>query len=256
MFRAARAHRERVGERDLAGLVDEEVVEVAVHVLAREEPGGAGEQAHVGSRGVGDVVDDRSELVDERTRGRRRSPSSARGSRALLAAAPRPRRAGCGSPCGSVAVDPDALAERASGATIRPARRQVFPEPGGPWITRWPPVERGDDLLHLVEVVSATAARSNGSRPRIDSSAGVASVAGEQRAARAAAAPPAARWCRNGPPGNQRGGQRDVLDTRPALEHELAASRRRARSIVPPRPPVAGSTTSCRGRACAPAAGT
>ena len=35
------AHRERVGERDLAGLVDEQVVEHAVEVSMRVEPGGA-----------------------------------------------------------------------------------------------------------------------------------------------------------------------------------------------------------------------
>ena len=45
-----RPDRERVGERDLARLVDEERVDGAVHVLAREEPGGAGEEQHVGDR--------------------------------------------------------------------------------------------------------------------------------------------------------------------------------------------------------------
>ena len=44
----ARADRERVGERDLSRLVDEEVVERAVELLAREEPGGAGEEVVVG----------------------------------------------------------------------------------------------------------------------------------------------------------------------------------------------------------------
>ena len=36
-----RAHRERVGERNLPGLVDEEVVERGVVLGPREEPGGA-----------------------------------------------------------------------------------------------------------------------------------------------------------------------------------------------------------------------
>ena len=45
-----RAHRERVGERDLPGLVDEEVVERAVVLGAREEPGGAGGEVAVGAR--------------------------------------------------------------------------------------------------------------------------------------------------------------------------------------------------------------
>ena len=43
----ARPERERVGERHLPRLVDEERVDDALHVLAREEPGGAGEQQHV-----------------------------------------------------------------------------------------------------------------------------------------------------------------------------------------------------------------
>ena len=46
----ARAERERVGERGLARLVDEEVVERPVELLAREQPGGAGEEVRVGSR--------------------------------------------------------------------------------------------------------------------------------------------------------------------------------------------------------------
>ena len=41
------ADRERVGERHLARLVDEQVVERLVHLLAREEPRRAGDQLHV-----------------------------------------------------------------------------------------------------------------------------------------------------------------------------------------------------------------
>ena len=88
---------ERVGEAVLAGLVDDERVELAVELLAREEP-----------RRAGDELD----LVD---RARRRAcPASRARSRrvvAVLDAAKvepllgrrraRPRRAGCGSPCGS-----------------------------------------------------------------------------------------------------------------------------------------------------------
>ena len=47
----AGAHRERVGERHLAGLVDEEVVERAVVLVAGEEPGGAGGEVAVGAVG-------------------------------------------------------------------------------------------------------------------------------------------------------------------------------------------------------------
>ena len=45
-----RAHRQRVGERDLAGLVDDEVVERAVQVWPREEPGRSGEELDVAAR--------------------------------------------------------------------------------------------------------------------------------------------------------------------------------------------------------------
>ena len=43
----ARPERERVGERHLPRLVDEQRVDDALHVFAREEPRGAGEQQHV-----------------------------------------------------------------------------------------------------------------------------------------------------------------------------------------------------------------
>jgi hypothetical protein len=39
-----RPHRQRIGKRDLARLVDEQVVERRVELCAREEPRGAGEQ--------------------------------------------------------------------------------------------------------------------------------------------------------------------------------------------------------------------
>ena len=53
------AQRERVGEGDLARLVDEQVVERAVDLLAAEVPGGAGGQVDAG--------------IGERRRCRRRS---------------------------------------------------------------------------------------------------------------------------------------------------------------------------------------
>ena len=52
----ARAHRERVGERDLAGLVDEEVVERAVQLLAAEQPRRPGHEVVVAAGEVGDLV--------------------------------------------------------------------------------------------------------------------------------------------------------------------------------------------------------
>ena len=49
------ADRDRVGERDLPGLVDHEVVERRVELLAREQPGGAGDELHVGVGEAGDL---------------------------------------------------------------------------------------------------------------------------------------------------------------------------------------------------------
>ena len=61
-----RADRERVRERDLAGLVDEQVVERLVHVLLGEEPGGAGDELHVlGRREVVVVVGALDEVAVE-----------------------------------------------------------------------------------------------------------------------------------------------------------------------------------------------
>ena len=42
------AHGDRVSQRDLAGFVDEQVVEALVHPFASEEPCGAGDERHVG----------------------------------------------------------------------------------------------------------------------------------------------------------------------------------------------------------------
>ena len=46
------AHRERVRQGDLAGLVQDEIVQRAVELLAGEEPGGAGEELDVGAGGL------------------------------------------------------------------------------------------------------------------------------------------------------------------------------------------------------------
>ena len=138
----ARAERERVGERGLPRLVDEEVVERPVELLAREEPGRAGE-----------------ELVRRHRRSRRRCSASTRRSpaarrttrvpvRRLLQPAERDARlervrldlarAGCGSPCGSARRSPTRL-PRASRCVISRAPVHVLPEPGGPWTKRYEP---------------------------------------------------------------------------------------------------------------------
>ena len=90
----ARRHRERVGERHLPGLVDEEIVERALVVGIGEKPRGARRDV-----AVDDVVVVRDVLDVARlrstTRGCRRSPSSCR------RWARRSHRGRCGSPCGS-----------------------------------------------------------------------------------------------------------------------------------------------------------
>ena len=122
-LRAAVADRERVGERDLAGLVDEEVVERLVACPRGEQPGGAGDQLHVA--GVG-----KSPLSSEFSISGSSSSDSNCVVRAAgllqaaeLGAAPRRElldlvRAGCGSPCGCSTVTPTRL-PRASRWTIR-----------------------------------------------------------------------------------------------------------------------------------------
>jgi hypothetical protein len=52
----ARAHRERVRQRDLTGLVDEQVVERAVHLLAAEQPRGPCQQVVVAAGEVGQLL--------------------------------------------------------------------------------------------------------------------------------------------------------------------------------------------------------
>ncbi len=50
------AHRDGVGEGDLAGLVDDEVVEAAGQLLAAEEPGGPADEARAGVESAGHLV--------------------------------------------------------------------------------------------------------------------------------------------------------------------------------------------------------
>ena len=103
------ARRERVGERELAGLVDHEVVERPSSSSAREQPGGAGDERASPDRGTPRRRRSRSALVrrDRGSRGVVRRACARRGSRSPRSRPrARPRRAGCGSPCGSCAVTP------------------------------------------------------------------------------------------------------------------------------------------------------
>ena len=96
---------EGVGERDLPGLVDEEVVELC-GVLAAVVPGGAGGEVDLGiAEGsvVGDGLDQAVLGVELRLRVPRGGLLQAPEADALgRGRPPRPRPAGCGSPCGSM----------------------------------------------------------------------------------------------------------------------------------------------------------
>ena len=137
----ARAERERVGERGLPRLVDEQVVERPVELLAREEPGGAREEVVVG---VGEVAGcpRRSRRAPRPRSGTRRSPRDAFFS---------PRS---GTPVASASSSISArslwialwLCEAIATRLPREIRCvmsrapvHVFPEPGGPWTKRYEP---------------------------------------------------------------------------------------------------------------------
>ena len=187
-------HRERIRQRDLAGLVDEEVVEALRRAAVGEQPGRAADEVAVVAVGVvEDVLDDLPRELA--TRGSRGSPSSR----------PRncsPRSAAALSTSASslwiarwlVEATPTRLPAATSRAISLPAVH-VFPEPGGPWITRClgtgPPdgasvrvaaPDREQQLGELVEVVRLdVAAEGVAAEHRLDR--GVAPATVEQRAA-------------------------------------------------------------------------
>ena len=181
----ARAQRERVRERDLAGLVDEEVVELPVELLAREEPGGAREEV-VRRRSTNGST---SVLALDRARSRRRTPdcrrlpSSARGTRRPS----RPRRLDLGEQL------VDRLVALRGDADPLAAREQVRDEPRAR--PRLPRAGRAlDEEVRALDV--ARRARSSPRAARLHARAaerrlapqelsrcGVAAVARAQRAA-------------------------------------------------------------------------
>ena len=59
----AHTHRDRIGERDLTRLVDEQIIELLVQFLSREQPSGPGDQIMSTLRRfavVGRILDDRA----------------------------------------------------------------------------------------------------------------------------------------------------------------------------------------------------
>ena len=169
---ARRSHRERVGERDLAGLVDEQVVERAVVVgVARTARRCRRRGRSRRSPRRRDVLDDRPRR--RRTRGCRRSPSS-RPSKWS------PTSAAASSTSSSELVD--RLVARRGDADRLALRDQVRDQPAGRPRLAGPgraldhemPRRRASatSRLHISSRSVVWTSRSNGSRRRIDSSAG------------------------------------------------------------------------------------
>ena len=249
-----RPHRERVGERDLPGLVDEEVVERPL-VLAREEPRRAG----------GEVGADARVRVGRRSRPRSRRRRTTPGCR---------RSPSCGpsnaSPSSAAGLDDlveqvvDRLVARRGDADRLAVRDQVRDQPPRrPRLARAgraldhevAAVERAHERLHLVEV-----GRLNGAVERLAAEdrleRGIAAVAGEQRAAE-----PLERLLLLVRVVRPAGDQRVAAAARPrSCGPRLSTSRRASRSSSRM---LAGDLRGRRidgllalRRACAPAAGT
>ena len=153
------AHRERVGERDLAGLVDEEVVERLVELLVREQPGGAGDEVDLG---VGEAV---LGDLDERPLVARR-PSSARGTSTPSASATfSTSRSRLWIDLWLCEVTPTRL-PRAIRWTISRAPVHVLPEPGGPCTNRWLPSTRSTSRFISSSAATWTRSPSSGGSRR------------------------------------------------------------------------------------------
>ena len=163
------AHRERVGERDLAGLVDEQVVELAVVLAVGEEPGRAAEQVAVVAVGVVEDVLDPVARVPRL--------------RAVALAFFSPRNVTPSSAAPSTTSSSslwiarwlvEATPTRLPASTSRAIRRPevyVLPEPGGPWITRCRPSSDSRSSVSC-SISFVCTSRSNGSRRSTDSIAG------------------------------------------------------------------------------------
>ena len=138
----AGAHRERVGERDLAGLVDEQVVERRCRRSSRRRATPCRRRRRRRCRPSASVTFSMCRRPRTRTRGCRRSPSSARGSRARAPpAASSTASSRLWIALWLVEATPTVLPASIRSAISRPDVH-VLPDPGGPWMTRWPPSSR------------------------------------------------------------------------------------------------------------------
>ena len=168
-FRAAGAHRERVGERDLAGLVDEQVVERRRRGRSRAKSQAVppSERRVARSRRASVTFSIALALVERlRVAGARLLDAL----RPIDPAPPRPRRAACGSPCGSSRRRRRACPARA-GARSAARTSRSCPSRAGPGSRGGRPSSESSERRHLVEV-GRLHVRSNGSRRSTDSSAG------------------------------------------------------------------------------------
>ena len=225
----ARPERERVGERGLAGLVDEEVVELPVELLAREEPGRAGEELRRPARRTS--LARCSDVLDQCP-----APCVVRSSRcrpSLLQPAERDalreRAASISESSLWIALwlceaTPTRL-PRASRCVIRRAPVHVLPAPGGPWTKRYEPSTSSTSGPSPRAPRAARARRRAAAR-----GAGASRGAGSGRRRRASDRPTrmSAACCSfvdHAPPGMSAGRQRDVLERRPAPQPQRPRDR-------------------------------
>ena len=153
------SHGDRVGERDLARLVDEEVVERPVELRLREQPRRSRDERDLV------VVEAALAFLMNRPVDTCR-PSSARRSRRP------PRRATFSTSRRRLWIDSwlcDDTATRLPRSirwTIRRAPVHVLPEPGGPWTNRWRPSTRSTSCFISSSVETCTRSPSSGGSRR------------------------------------------------------------------------------------------
>ena len=229
-----RAERERVRERDLPGLVDEEVIERPVELRPAEEPGRAGDELHL-RVGEARVAPGRLTKRPVKTESPRPTTSSARGTRRLpRQRLLRPRGAGCGSPCGSSRRRRPACRARAG---ARSAARQSTSCP-----TRAGPARRGSCPRPRPRAASSLRASRAASGPRRAAARGAAAAQGvgsDRRRSPAERAPPAGHGCRTARRGRAppaaalpRGSARAAASASPPRRRAPRSSRHPARRRV------------------------
>ena len=247
-----RPDRERVRERHLARLVDEEVVDGAVELGPREQPRRPREQPHLRVGEVGELaraLDPRAREDRLRAPGRLLQPLEVDALRSRPRA--RPRRAGCGSPCGWSRSRRRACPRR-SRCDDQPRARPRLARAGRPLDDEVAAVEVEHEPLHLVEVGASAGPRA---RPAAARAAGCPRAPGSARCIARARRTSASRcgFVSNAPARDERARQRHVLEDRPAHEPQaLAVELEDLAGLLPGR---GIERPRRRPRACAPAPG-